>query len=460
MLTDKNRSAYALFFIFAIAFIFVVLKGLLTPQPGDENVYYYMGKLITEGKLPYRDFFYAHPPLHIYLIALIYKMFGFNIVALKAVPLVSTLISAFFIFKIAKEKFGSNTAIISSLLFLFSYSTMFNSIFSFGIDAATMFLTIGLYFLLNKSNGILAGLFFGLAGITRLLSLIPVFVIFALVLFSDKKNFLKLLSGFLIIFLAVNGIFALFSGSNYAEQVYKYHFLKSLDTSENFKEYSDVIKLNWILFASAFLLIFVKDKKNVNMFAIVSAVYLMSLPSLKKIFGFYFIVVFPFLAVIGGYSIIKMFNQFNLTKKWKIAIVGILLLIFAWDLASNVVFLEKIGFTGFERGKELIDFVNSASNKDTLLFGDDSVVPLLALMANRRIALDYADTNNEVFLSGLRDLNRILSDLNGKDILFIIRDKQGISYFSEVKSFLNKNCGFLSQFHDKIEGSYLVYRCD
>ena len=243
MLTNKNKSAYALLFIFFIVFIFIVLKGLLTPQPGDENVYYYMGKLIAEGKLPYKDFFYAHPPLQIYLIALIYNIFGFNIVALKAVPLISTLTSAFFIFKIAK-RFGNSEAIISSLLFLFSYSTMFNSVFSFGIDVATMLLVIGVYFLWNKNSPVLAGLFFGFAGITRLLSLIPIFVIFAFGLLSSKKNFLKLLSGFFIVFLIVNGIFALFLGNNYAEQVYKYHLLKSFDSRENFKEYFDIVKLN------------------------------------------------------------------------------------------------------------------------------------------------------------------------------------------------------------------------
>lgn len=457
MLHDKNKIAYVLFFIFAVAFIAIALKGLITLQPGDENVYYYMGKLVSEGKFPYKDFFYAHPPLHIYLIALIYKIFGFKIAVLKAVPLISTLISAFFIFKIAK-KFGNSEAVISSLLFLFAYSTMFNSVFSFGIGAATMFLTIGFYFLWNKSNGILAGLFFGLAGITRLLSLVPILTIFALALFSNRRNFLKLLCGFCIVFLIINGLFVLFLGRTYAEQVYKYHLLKSFDTSENFKEYTDTLSLNWILFASACLFVFVKEKKQINTFAIISAVYLVSLLFLKKIFGFYFIITFPFLALIGGYSIVKIFS-ISAIKKWKVPLAVLLLLAFSWDFASNVLFLEKIGFAGFERGKELMDFVNSASNKDTLLFGDDSVVPLLALMTNRRIALDYADTNNEVFLSGMRNLSDVLDNLKGKEVLFIIRSKQGISSFSEVKELLNKNCDFLTKFHDKIEGSYLVYRC-
>jgi len=71
---------------------------LLTPQPGDENIYYYTGKLISDGKVPYGDFLFVHPPLHGYLTALVYGLFGFNIFILKSVPLISILISAFLIF--------------------------------------------------------------------------------------------------------------------------------------------------------------------------------------------------------------------------------------------------------------------------------------------------------------------------------------------------------------------------
>ena len=103
----NNKLIYYLLFVIGISvFVLIILRGLITPQPGDENVYYYMGKLVSEGKVPYRDFFYAHPPLHIYLIALIYKVFGFNIIILKLLPLIAILVSAKFIFCIAKNKFG------------------------------------------------------------------------------------------------------------------------------------------------------------------------------------------------------------------------------------------------------------------------------------------------------------------------------------------------------------------
>jgi hypothetical protein len=337
---------------------------------------------------------------------------------------------------------------------------MFNSVFSFGIEVAIMFMLIGVYFLFNKQNYTLSGIFFGIAGITRLLTLVPTLVIFAIALFSDKKRFLRLVSGFLIIFLLVNGLFILFLGNDYLVPVYKFHLLKKFGNGENLREYVDIIKLNWILFSSALLIVFLKEKKQVSNFIIVSIVYLIFLTSLKKIFGFYFLVVFPFLAIIGGYSIINLAQKFFYRKIFVLKIFLVILSsIFILNLVSDILFLEKIGFKGFERGKDLTDFVLSHSNKDTLLFGDDSVVPLLALMTNKKIAFNIVDTNNEVFLSGIKNLKDILSSLKGKDVLFIIRSKQGISYFSEVKEFLNKDCEYLSQFYDKIEGDYIIYRC-
>jgi len=459
MLKNKKLSPYFILPLFFAVFFLISFKGLATAQPGDENVYYYMGKLIAEGKIPYGDFLYAHPPLQIYMIALIYKMLGFNIFALKIVPLISTLISAFFVFKIAKEKFGDAEAIVATALFLFSYGIMFNSVFSFGVEIAAMLLIAGFYFLWNKTNYVLSGLFFGLASITRLLSLVPIAVILFFVFLSNRKNFIKLSSAFFAVFLLVNGIFLAIFGDNYLTPVYKYHFLKSFSYNENFMEYFDIVKLNWVLFASALLFIFVEDKKKLSIPVFISAIYLILLAFLNKLFGFYFMVIFPFLAVIGSYGIANIFRNLNLAKKWKISIAAVLFPVFLWNLSSDVMFLQKTGFPGFERGNDLAQFANSNSNENTLLFGDDSVVPLLALMVNKKIALDFVDTNNQVFIARIRDLDKILDDLNGKDILFIIRSKQGISAFESVRDFLSQNCEFLSAFHDRMEGDYLVYRC-
>ncbi len=453
------KSAYFFLFAFLAAFILIAIKGLVTVQPGDENVYYYMGRLVAEGMLPYRDFFFAHPPLQIYLMSIIYRIFGFNIVFLKSLALASTLITSYFVFRIAKDRFGAAEAAVSSLLFLFAYSTMFNSAFSFGVEIATMFFIIGVYLFFNKEKYFLAGIFFGVAGITRFLVLIPIAFVLASLFFSNKKNSFRMLIGFLIVFLFVNILFIVISKGAYIDDTYKFHLIKTPDYDANFKEYFDVVKLNWLLFLSAILALFVKERKAVGMFGIICLLYLAFLLALNKIFGFYLTIIFPLLAVIGGFGVVRLLKLLDFAKVWKGLVVLLLMSIFSWNLAADVLFLEKEGFSGFERRNDLVDYVNSVSNEDTLLFGDGSVVPLLALLTNKRVAFDSVDTNDQVFATGQVDLDKVLERIKGKDILFIIRSAHGISSFGNVLDFLNKNCEFLSQFYDEKEGAYIVYQC-
>ena len=454
---NKDKITYALLLVFIAVFIAVAAKGLKTPQPGDENVYFYMVKLINEGKLPYRDFFYAHPPLDLYITSLVYNIFGFNIIFLKLVPLVSTFITAFFVFKTAKEKFGRNEAVISSLIFLFSYSVLFNYVFSLGITTSTMFLVIGFYFVYVRKRYYFGGLFFALAASARLLALVPVFIILLFVLLSSKKSFLKLASAFLVIFFLFNGIFIFVSGSAYVNSVYKYHFLKNAGLEQNFDEYFDVIKLNLALFLSSFLIILARNKKTLSLPLAISITYLVFLFSIKRLFGFYFLIVLPFLAIIGGYSLSYLYKR-DIKKKYKIIFLFIFFLFFFWSIISDIIFLQKIGFSGFERGDDLTEFALANSNQKTKLFGDSSIAPLLALMTNKEIALDFADTNDQVFSSGIVDANDLLQKLKSEEILFILRDT-GLSSLNEIREFVSKNCEFLASFRDELEGNYIFYKC-
>ena len=151
--------------------------------------------------------------------------------------------------------------------------------------------------------------------------------------------------------------------------------------------------------------------------------------------------------------------SFSLKKRAAVFACAMLGMLFSWNLASDILFIERLGFTGFERGNSMSDFIKTKSVNGTMIFGDESIVPLLALILGKRIALNFVDTNEQVFISGIRNLKDYLSSLKGKDIIFIIRSRQGISYFPETREFLNANCDFLSSFHDKTEGDYLFYRC-
>ena len=207
------------------------------------------------------------------------------------------------------------------------------------------------------------------------------------------------------------------------------------------------------------LFAFAKEKKKANFFVIVSAAYLFFLLFLKNLFGFYFLIVFPLLAIIGAYSIVNIYSNLSIKRWLKILAFIVLLSAFLWNLLSDTVFLQKIGFNGFERGNDMVEFIKSNSGSSTMLFGDDSTAPLLALLTGKKIAFDIVDTNPQVFASGIMNLNGVLEQLKGKDVLFVARSTQGISSFAETRKFLNKNCDLLGNFHGKTEGDFLIYRC-
>jgi len=161
-----NKNYYwVIFSVIIIIFFLIELKALPYLKPGDENVYLYMGKLVSEGKIPYKDFFLAHPPLQILIIAAVFKIVGFNIFISNLMPLLFTLLSAFFLFKIVKEKFNEIKALAAVALFLFSFSTLSLATDFVGINLTAMFAVIGFYCLFNKNNYIKSGIFFGLASI-------------------------------------------------------------------------------------------------------------------------------------------------------------------------------------------------------------------------------------------------------------------------------------------------------
>src|SRR5687768_7428181 len=56
--------------------VFLLLKTyLLVAADSDENIYFYMSvRAAFEGQQPYRDFFFAHPPLHLWLSIAVFEL--------------------------------------------------------------------------------------------------------------------------------------------------------------------------------------------------------------------------------------------------------------------------------------------------------------------------------------------------------------------------------------------------
>ncbi len=452
----SNKNTFYIFFFIILFFFIIEFNGLDHIEPGDEHTYFYMGKLITQGILPYRDFFASRPPLQLYLISVIYKIFGFNLVALKLVPLLSTIISAFFIFKIMK-KYSNITAIVSVLLFLFSHRVMLEATYFLGINETTMFTVIGLYYLISRKRYLLSGIFFGLAGITGLYSLIPSFVIFIVLFIKNKKLFLKFLIGFSIIFLLTNLIFILWNGVSYIHSVYIWHFFKPKIQGATSKMFIDYFLKNIFLVISALLVLFVKEKKEISIGALISIFYLLFLIAIRS-FNFYFVLLAPFLAVLGGYSLVNLLKRFR--KKNNFVISFILLILFALYSLNIFLYLQNFDFVDFQSKDILVKHITGNSNPNDKIYGDVTFTPMAALLTNRSIAFNEVDTNAQRFLSGSLNFDEVLKKIKEEKVKFVIvRPTIGFGNNQKVADFLKSECKFSNWIKDKYFGDIIIYDC-
>ena len=354
-----NKKELIVFLAIALAFFIIQAKGLTNIVPGDENVYYYMAKSMTKGQFPYKDFFYAHPPLHVLILLLIIKIFGVSFIALKSATLFALLISSFFLYKTSLELFKNhlhdeNAQIISTLsliLFLFSFEVMFKATFSMGINFSLMFLMIGFYLIFTKKY-FAGGIFAGFAGLTRFYTLPPIFAVFVFFMikkFQEKnlKDFLYMATGFLITFGLMISVLAMLFGHNFIDSVFKYHLLKPKLPNQRTIVYEHVLKEDWIILLAFVLSFFIKNKSKFQLFFFTVFVYLTFLLFLNVPIEFYFSIAFPFMAVIGAYSLVDIIRRIKISKFVKYFVVSCLSLLFLWNTAADVMFLEKVGFLEF-----------------------------------------------------------------------------------------------------------------
>lgn len=419
-----KKIAYWIIF-FLILFVFVAFRiPSLYPTLSDENVYFYMGKLISEGSIPYKDFFHAHPPLKIFLYAGIIKAFGFNLIILKSTALAATLISAFFIYLTFAKKNNHVSGLIAAFLFLFTATTFLFSTMNFGHNLTAMFMVIG-YFYFTQSKYLLSGIFSGIASFTGIYA-IPLIAVFIIVsLFSSNAKPKKYIYGFLAVFLFLNIIMIFLSGFDFIRQVYLFHFLKTESgTASKLSLIRDMAVSNMILSVPLLIYAATKLRLHIILEEMLVILYVLFIFLLKTPFMFYFVVMFPFAAVLGAEGIIKAVKI--LPKSAKIFFVITVFVIFVFSINRNLIFeINQNKQNKFTKSDEIANYVRSHSKPDDTIAGDTYITPLISLKSNRRIAGDIVDIDTSIFKTGVYKLNSVVDKLIEKKVKFMLMHRVG-----------------------------------
>lgn len=411
---------------FIILFLFVIYNlikiSYIQYSLSDENVYFYMGKLVSEGIYPYRDFFFAHPPLKLIPPAIIFFFMGFNFTVLKLIPVIATDITAILLFLIVKNISGNFHGIFTTILFLFSFSGLYYTSYFMGTNLTTTFIVTALYLYYRKSYFI-SGLLLGLALLTGLYSICALIAIGLYLLLLDNQALKKIIFGFLITFLSVNCICILFFGERYYIPVYFFHFLKSADiTNPKSGILLAMAKLNIFILCLALLYPFFRHKKF-NLIFWIAISYIIFLIGFASIHDYYFILSAPFLAIVGGHSFLSLLERLKMSN---IALVLSALIIFIpfavrdFDKASSSISLSSI-----PQASEIAKKIKESMTPNDTIFGQAEITPLIALLSDTRIYNNQVDTSEKPYITGVVTLDNVIDDINkGKLRLFIGKEKQ------------------------------------
>jgi 4-amino-4-deoxy-L-arabinose transferase-like glycosyltransferase len=192
---------------------------------GDEHMYFYMSLLVSKGKWPYRDFFFSHPPLQLYLMGALYKLFGYSLVLSKAVPSLAAMVSGIYVYLLGRRLVGRSEGLLAVILFLFTFDVLRGSSHFTGANCALAFGLAASYQALVR-RPILAGALFAIGTFIGVYIAPLVLMLSVLLAFRSWKESLRLLGSALVVSVVVCAVFAGVAGHAFWYQVFGYNLNK------------------------------------------------------------------------------------------------------------------------------------------------------------------------------------------------------------------------------------------
>lgn len=426
----------------------------------DENQYFYLGKLVSDGQIPYRDFFFAHPPLQIYIFAWFFRLVANPFFLVKSISIFATIISAFLIYKILKDKYSFSVSFISTALFLFTANVIYTSSVNLGINLTAMFVLLGYYYL-EKDTFIATGIFFGLSLLTGLYAAV---IIIPITAFNYKKIW-KIINGMMFTFLPMNILMFIFARYDFINQVYLYHFLKPTVISNKLYFFSKLFKLDTLLilvFIAFIMIMIAKKRLEFDMLICIISSYLLFVILIGNPIVYYMILVYPFVVLLIG----KYFNIVFESSSMVISLVVsclLIILLFGQSIDYPGKLEQHNNLYNFDKLDEMVAFFDG---KEGRLLGDYTITPLISLYSgNEMIITKEIDTYPLAIKTiGVQNMVRSIKS-ESPDYIIIHKMSSTINpiwKISDIYSFLVDNCAFdsrpLAEWNDYSNG-YEIYGC-
>lgn len=345
-MTREEKIGYGLLAVILLVVYMIRQKFLSIPFERDEGAYAYYGKMLLDGKIPYKDFYEQKLPGVFYFFAFIITIFGSTVEGLHTGFIFVNLISIVFIYLAVKNFFSAYAGVISAATFAIVSLTPYLSGFTIQSEhGVALFTCIGLYLfsLTLRSDNKLIMFAFGLSmGMAFMTKTSGIFVAFAgglitlIDAFFRKKGFKTIILSALIytsgvVLVGLLFLMLMFSKGSYDDMVFwvyelpKYYVNKIPfeQGREYFKAMYQMITTNYKFFwYHAFLalplFIFKSVEWRHKLIALVIFLFcFITIVPGYYFYGHYWIQVIPGLAFISGLTYHLITNTLSQTFKLK-----------------------------------------------------------------------------------------------------------------------------------------------
>ena len=377
--------------VILILLCFVVVRSFYSvPTFSDENIYINMAKAVNNGLVPYHDFFYAHPPLQLYLFQPVLSVFGENFFAVKAFMTLISSLCALFVFLIVRRMFGEKAAVAALVLFILFPGFIIFSNQATGMLEALSFFLAGFYLLLRK-NTFLSSIFFCLAIFTRYLYIlmIPMILLF---IWEFDRGLMKRLVAYLAADVAIIASFfvAIFGPAMLRDTVI-YHFQANISVKAGIAMWiSQYLVFGFFtIFISAICIaygVWKKDRLILLLAAYPLAYDLLVLLIFKAVIYHYFLASVAFIFIAAGGVASKSGNLMRIS----IAIIALTALVTnAQGILLYSMPSQNQAFT------ELANYARENVSSGEFIFGEPRTTDYVSFATGARIAGNNFDTDSK-----------------------------------------------------------------
>jgi hypothetical protein len=455
-MNDRPFDKYLTFGCFLLSgCVYVCLKSRCFHwYLSDENIYYYLARDLSFTHIPYRDFFYANPPLLLFLLKMGGVLSGWSVLGLRAVPVLTTVLSGFLLYRTLVPRLGI-WAVLPLWILWFPYLALRASTHATGVNVVLLFLFLA-YAEAWRGRPIGAGLALGLGLWTKTYAIVAAPGLVVLVWLISKNRQRRSTVEFLGTALSMGGALALAGtlagGASFWRMNVAYHLNKPegarsfADTAAEVASDNPGTLLVTALTAAfaIWIIVFVKSKAagkvgnettlaeefpDLRALGVAGAVHcatlLLFLSLQNRVFDFYFLLLLPGLCL--GLGALLGFARAKGPNPWLfLAPSAIAATLLAMPLIPNKdrpLFQGPVSYWDHEarnidRVAELLPRI--AAGEGGALSGDSGTAPLLATLSGKKLAGGEADTNAMRFRSGYPNPSEFIRTLEEEEVEWLL----------------------------------------